>query len=619
MRTSFDGPLPSYDLQTDEALTVVEGAMAHDRRLRRYETSYPYRLMDITMELNMGERSGAAREAYEGTHSFLDVVAPSLWIRRHPAAGNTLEVRSLDVENNADQLVTYEVQASLPEGITLPRSLDPQHLIYTVARVSDSVPDVGHRIVEETLWLDEGTVIWRRERAFLEYRALPSMRLSTVSEENILPRFISGNPGLSDGATDARVRAATVKVVTATGSGTGVLLSHDGLILTARHVVAGVTSGATVRVPDLRASAEVIYSSTGFDFAILRAQPDEGVVWPGLACLPLEKHSLSVGTPIHALGFPRASFGNAAFRSDGVHQLTTAGSILSYQARDLGFPRLLNPAVLSSADAHSAEAMTLATIRVVPGMSGGPVVGNEGELLGISIMGVSHAWPLTDEEMVGTYLGILPTATILNDLWAAWGAERLAADLRCDATVFNGTALPVENTFEHGTSEFLQHLSPDFESVFYAIIGALPEIMEVGGEAYCRTVERCPPTVASLLTSLMSAEERIRAFTSVWFSELDLRAGAVVDADLHPGIAPVSEAERRRALHEGLPNALTTWMMQVMRQVVLSAPLSDNERSGSEDRVRAAMERVVERGWPHWSHSVVDESSRISVASRRRP
>lgn len=165
------------------------------------------------------------------------------------------------------------------------------------------------------------------------------------------------------------------------GHGSGVLLSTDGLVLTAKHVVEGARLLA-VRAPghERAYSARVVYAHPDLDFAFVVS---DGLFADSIA-FPDERPALSMGDGAVAIGYPL----------DSAEELPTqmSGSVA-------GLTR----------DRHYKLSMALN-----PGNSGGPVLNDAEELIGIAIktanprrgvQGLSIAVPL--EPIVVAYKQVL--------------------------------------------------------------------------------------------------------------------------------------------------------------------------------------------------------------------
>ncbi|UXN70876.1 serine protease [Devosia neptuniae] len=146
------------------------------------------------------------------------------------------------------------------------------------------------------------------------------------------------------------IPSSTVKVELEKGHGSGVHIG-DGLILTAAHVA---REGAAVRLKlddGTYRDAEVLWSSTASDIALLRTSP------AGLSSSPLSCAPLKVGQEVTARGNPLS-----------VEFVTTYGHIVG-------------PATKRS------DWLGVAPVDMVilPGMSGGPAFNSAGEVIGINV------------------------------------------------------------------------------------------------------------------------------------------------------------------------------------------------------------------------------------------
>lgn len=149
-------------------------------------------------------------------------------------------------------------------------------------------------------------------------------------------------------------------------SGSGVIISSDGHIITNHHVIEGADN-VSVLLPDKgRYDAEVVGEDTLTDLALLKI--DE----TGLTAMDLgNSEDLRVGETVAAIGNPLGYF----------QQTVTAG-IISAVERQVRFP-----------GSDFAYSFIQTDALVNPGNSGGPLVNLEGEIVGIntakiSLMGV---------------------------------------------------------------------------------------------------------------------------------------------------------------------------------------------------------------------------------------
>jgi putative serine protease PepD len=173
-------------------------------------------------------------------------------------------------------------------------------------------------------------------------------------DQSVFPRVVSA---VAPSVVELRVTS-----LAGTETGSGIVLSADGVILTNHHVVSGADGGEiTVRFSGERpiASARVLGTDARSDLALIRA---EGV--SGLRPATLGDSSrVRVGSPVLAIGSP-----------EGLEGTVTAG-IVSAVNRDLRVggddPPVTYRAIQTDASLN-------------PGNSGGPLVNMAGEVIGVN-------------------------------------------------------------------------------------------------------------------------------------------------------------------------------------------------------------------------------------------
>jgi len=145
---------------------------------------------------------------------------------------------------------------------------------------------------------------------------------------------------------------ATVVIETKTGIGSGFVVNSDGYVLTAAHVVAG--EKLKVHTRDKKTySATVLRKSKKFDTALIRLESDDHN--SPEACLPTASDSPAVGAGVFAIGSP-------------------GGKELSFS--------MSRGIVSGNRELDGAELIQTDT-AISPGNSGGPLVDEDGNVVGI--------------------------------------------------------------------------------------------------------------------------------------------------------------------------------------------------------------------------------------------
>ncbi len=153
-----------------------------------------------------------------------------------------------------------------------------------------------------------------------------------------------------------------IKTVTSQGedSGTGIVLNDQGLILTNDHVVAGASSivAGPGKSSSVTRTATLVGEEANNDLALIRIDPS------GLGLKPLNlvsSSSVQVGDPVYAIGNPY-----------GLDETLTRG-IVSALGREISAP---NGSKITGAIQTDAA--------LNPGNSGGPLLNEQGEVIGVN-------------------------------------------------------------------------------------------------------------------------------------------------------------------------------------------------------------------------------------------
>jgi len=181
----------------------------------------------------------------------------------------------------------------------------------------------------------------------------------TAVAVKVLPSVVTVNVFDDAGGDTSRV---------ATGSGSGVVMSADGYIITNHHVIDGADTFDVVFEDARIYPATLVGSDSLTDLAVLRIEAD--------VLVPVDFGStddLLVGDPAVAVGNPLGQQGGASI---------TAGIVSAFDRR------------VDFADGTSLFGMIQTDAAINSGSSGGALVDAEGKLVGItSAIGVSTAGP----------------------------------------------------------------------------------------------------------------------------------------------------------------------------------------------------------------------------------
>lgn len=193
-----------------------------------------------------------------------------------------------------------------------------------------------------------------------------------------IQRCSVGPRSLSDSMEDSM--AASVVIKSREGVGSGVVISPDGYVLTAAHVVAGGIDYVR-RKDGSNLEAEVLRVDKNSDSALVRVK---GI--NGLPCVDLSSDSPRSGANVFAIGTP-------------------AGEDLAFS---------VSKGVVSGNRTFAGSTYIQTDASVNPGNSGGPLLDEEGRLIGVV------SWKVAKEQFEGLGFAV-PTATLLRTLGIEMG------------------------------------------------------------------------------------------------------------------------------------------------------------------------------------------------------
>lgn len=184
----------------------------------------------------------------------------------------------------------------------------------------------------------------------------------TAIAVKVLPSIVTVNV-FEDGPGDGDPRDRII-----TGSGSGVVMSTEGYLITNHHVVEGATSYSVTFEDGRTYEADLVGSDSLTDLAVLRitAEGLKPIVFGSTG-------DLAVGDPAVAVGNPLGQEGGSSI---------SAGIISAFNRR------------VDFADSSTLHGMIQTDAAINSGSSGGALVDAEGSLIGItSAIGVSTAGP----------------------------------------------------------------------------------------------------------------------------------------------------------------------------------------------------------------------------------
>lgn len=168
----------------------------------------------------------------------------------------------------------------------------------------------------------------------------------------------------------------------ATGSGSGFLVTDDGTIVTAYHVIEDASSIIVVLSDGTELVATVVATDEDNDVAIIDVEGD------GYATLPLADGEVSVGETVIAIG-------NAL----GEYEATVTVGVVSGTDRSVE--------VADGRVVRSLDGLIQTDAALASGMSGGPILNLAGEVIGISTADAGNADGIAFAEPVSVAAELL--------------------------------------------------------------------------------------------------------------------------------------------------------------------------------------------------------------------
>jgi serine protease Do len=223
---------------------------------------------------------------------------------------------------------------------------------------------------QQRIWIDIGPeVIAINMDQILDIVHDSNQVESDSTDSSNLFRTTTNLPDLSPREQATRVGPSVIKVSTPGGLGSGVLLNEEGYAITNAHVIQGETDlRATVWIPQSDGTLkrttiediEIIAVNNHLDLALLRITHPDGKLFEFSVLEQAE--SIGVGQTVFAIGNP------------------------------LGLERSMSQGVISTKQ-RSLDGLTYiqTDTAINPGNSGGPLFNTQGEVVGITNMGILAA------------------------------------------------------------------------------------------------------------------------------------------------------------------------------------------------------------------------------------
>jgi putative serine protease PepD len=206
------------------------------------------------------------------------------------------------------------------------------------------------------------------------YGLLRDDRVASALDAPVTSSSSSNSPDAPAGSVEqvaARVLPSVVSIGVrgggAQGTGTGVILSSDGLILTNNHVVEAAANGGAVSVTfndGSTAQARVVGRDPASDLAVIKAENVSGLQPATLG----SSADLRVGQQVVAVGSP----------------LGLSGTVTSGIVSALNRPVRAGGSELPGQDRSTVLDAIQTDAPINPGNSGGPLVNMKGEVVGIN-------------------------------------------------------------------------------------------------------------------------------------------------------------------------------------------------------------------------------------------
>ena len=204
----------------------------------------------------------------------------------------------------------------------------------------------------------------------------------STSTHTLAPAIARTPGGTSANRVYERVNPAVVMIRGASDLGSGFIISADGYVVTNAHVAEDQPAVLTVRMSDGRElPADVVgFATGGVDLALLKINRPQKFPTVKLGNVS----SMKVGDSVYAIGSPLAEINQNTFTSGMVSGIRNNGA------------RIQTDAAINSGNSGG------------PLVTGGPLVNEKGELVGVNTSGAeARVYSLDRKEVIGVSSGNL--------------------------------------------------------------------------------------------------------------------------------------------------------------------------------------------------------------------
>lgn len=314
-----------------EAVGLSSEPIAVEKAVEQYEKN-------ITLAIN----SAQALKDADKKEKFLTIVSKNTSKHQEKLA----EVYN-EVNDEAKKVVEKAIEIS---------SKWREQALNQIAELKSEIRDLKNRIseLEEKTQSDKDKEleILRKEVEKLKTSALPQQVITDIPKPKVIqPPVTNTTNKLSNKEIISKVKPAVVYIETTEGSGSGMVISDDGWVLTNAHVVSGVSTARVKLSSNQLFIGKVVGRDQYVDLAIIKINSIS------LSAVELgNSDTIEQGDEVFTLGYPFGLEGDVSFKEGTV----------------------------SRRQIIEGETYIETSAEIHPGNSGGPLVNRFGQVIGIN-------------------------------------------------------------------------------------------------------------------------------------------------------------------------------------------------------------------------------------------